>query len=560
MADLVSKEVKELGETMKKIYLILLMTLMFLGCNNSKNYEEFSINEIEELNLHKHIKVLASDEYGGRSPGSIGGEKTKSYISQIFEELDLEGLNGDYLIEVPLVEVTVNKESYLSFLHNNGERKLKQGVETVYWTKRVIEEVSVQESELVFVGYGIVAPEYGWNDYKEINMRGKTAVMLINDPGFATQDASLFKGNAMTYYGRWTYKYEEAARQGADAVLIIHETKPAAYPWQVVETSWQGKQIDLKREDMGLNRVKVEAWITYPVAKELFEKTNLNLENLKQQALDKNFKPVIMEGVKLKAELTNNIKFSNSHNVAGIKKGSIRPEEYILMMAHWDHLGTKEGLSGDNIYNGAVDNATGVAGILALAETLNSYENERSLLYLAVTAEESGLLGSAYFAEYPPIDLSNIVAGYNFDGVLPVGKTRDVTVVGYGASELEDILKAELDKEGKYIVPDPQPEKGYFYRSDHISFAKKGVPMLYADGGFDKIEGGKEAGRALADEYTAQNYHQPSDEYDPKWDLSGFVDQLTVTANMVNYLANSNRWPEWYEGNEFRSIREESKK
>ena len=392
MADLVSKEVKELGETMKKIYLILLMTLMFLGCNNSKNYEEFSINEIEELNLHKHIKVLASDEYGGRSPGSVGGEKTKSYISQIFEELALEGLKGDYLIEVPLVEVTVNKESYLSFLHNNGERKLKQGAETVYWTKRVIEEVSVQESELVFVGYGIVAPEYGWNDYKEINMRGKTAVMLINDPGFATQDASLFKGNAMTYYGRWTYKYEEAARQGADAVLIIHETKPAAYPWQVVETSWQGKQIDLKREDMGLNRVKVEAWITYPVAKELFEKTNLNLENLKQQALDKNFKPVIMEGVKLKAELTNNIKFSNSHNVAGIKKGSIRPEEYILMMAHWDHLGTKEGLSGDNIYNGAVDNATGVAGILALAETLNSYENERSLLYLAVTAEESGLL------------------------------------------------------------------------------------------------------------------------------------------------------------------------
>ena len=545
---------------MKKIYLILLITLVFLGCNNSKNYEEFSINEIEELNLHKHIKVLASDEYGGRSPGSVGGEKTKSYISQIFEELALEGLKGDYLIEVPLVEVTVKKESYLSFLHNNGERKLKQGAETVYWTKRVIEEVSVQESELVFVGYGIVAPEYGWNDYKGINMRGKTAVMLINDPGFATQDASLFKGNAMTYYGRWTYMFEEAARQGADAVLIIHETKPAAYPWQVVETSWQGKQIDLKREDMGLNRVKVEAWITYPVAKELFEKTNLNLENLKQQALDKNFKPVIMEGVKLKAELTNNIKFSNSHNVAGIKKGSIRPEEYILMMAHWDHLGTKEGLSGDNIYNGAVDNATGVAGILALAETLNSYENERSLLYLAVTAEESGLLGSAYFAEYPPIDLSNIVAGYNFDGVLPVGKTRDVTVVGYGASELEDILKAELDKKGKYIVPDPQPEKGYFYRSDHISFAKKGVPMLYADGGFDKIDGGKEAGRAFADEYTALNYHQPSDEYDPNWDLSGFVDQLTITANMVNDLANSDRWPEWYEGNEFKSIREESRK
>ena len=542
---------------MKKIYLSLLV-LIFLGCEEKSIYDNSSINKINEGNLHRHIQILASDEYGGRAPGSPGGEKTKQYISQSFKDLSIEALDKNYLIEVPLVEMTVTKESYLSLIENNKERRLKQGSETVYWTKRVSEKVSVKNSDLVFVGYGIVAPEYQWNDYKGIDMKGKTAVILINDPGFATQDSNLFKGNAMTYYGRWTYKYEEAARQGAEAVLIIHETKPAAYPWQVVETSWQGKQIDLKRDDMGQNKVNVEAWITYPIAKEIFTNAKLDLVELKQQALQKDFQPVAIPGVKLKASLVNQINFSISHNVAGIKKGTTPPEEFILIMAHWDHLGTKEGLSGDNIYNGAVDNATGIAGILELARTLSASENQRSLLFLAVTAEESGLLGSAYFAEYPPIELSNIVAGYNFDGVLPVGKTKDVIVVGHGASELEDILQRELEKVGKYIVPDPMPEKGFFYRSDHISFAKKGVPVLYADGGFDKLDGGKKAGRIFAEEYTAKHYHQPSDEYDPNWDLGGFVEQLTITANMVKYLANSDRWPKWYEGNEFKEIREKS--
>jgi len=542
---------------MKKIYLSLLV-LIFLGCEEKSTYDNSSINKINEGNLHRHIQILASDEYGGRAPGSPGGEKTKQYISQSFKDLSIEALDKNYLIEVPLVEMTVTKESYLSLIENNKERRLKQGSETVYWTKKVSEKVSVKNSDLVFVGYGIVAPEYQWNDYKGIDMKGKTAVILINDPGFATQDSNLFKGNAMTYYGRWTYKYEEAARQGAEAVLIIHETKPAAYPWQVVETSWQGKQIDLKRDDMGQNKVNVEAWITYPIAKEIFTNAKLDLVELKQQALQKDFQPVAIPGVKLKASLVNQINFSISHNVAGIKKGTTHPEEFILMMAHWDHLGTKEGLSGDNIYNGAVDNATGIAGILELARTLSASENQRSLLFLAVTAEESGLLGSAYFAEYPPIELSNIVAGYNFDGVLPVGKTKDVIVVGHGASELEDILQRELEKVGKYIVPDPMPEKGFFYRSDHISFAKKGVPVLYADGGFDKLDGGKKAGRIFAEEYTAKHYHQPSDEYDPNWDLGGFVEQLTITANMVKYLANSDRWPKWYEGNEFKEIREKS--
>ena len=537
-----------------KILFLILISLIIQGCDQPAN-------EIKELNLHKHIEILASDEFEGRGPGSAGGEKTKLYLKEEFKKMGLPSIRGDYYLEVPLSKMTVDlNSSFLSISKNDKARILEAGPETVYWTKRVVEGVSVRTSELVFVGYGIVAPEYGWNDYKNLDVKGKTAVMLINDPGFWTEDPELFNGKSMTYYGRWTYKFEEAARQGAEAVLIIHDTAPAAYPWQVVETSWAGKQIDLKREDMGRSRVKVEGWITSEVAEDIFGQANLDLKALKQAALKADFQSVEMTGLTLDAALNNKVEFSISHNVAAVKNGYKKPNEYILMMAHWDHLGIKEDQSGDNIYNGAVDNASGTAGLLELANYFSKVESERSLLFLAVTAEESGLLGSQYFAEYPPIKLSNIVAGYNFDASLPVGKTRDVIVVGYGASELEDILKAELDKVGRYIVPDPQPEKGFFYRSDHISFAKKGVPMLYADSGFDKIDGGKEAGRAFGDEYTAKYYHQPSDEYDPDWDLSGFADQLTLTTKMVKYLADSDRWPEWYEGNEFRSIREESRK
>ena len=544
---------------MKQIYLVPLISMIFIVCNAAENDRILSGNTIEETNLHQHIAILASDEFGGRAPGSEGGEKTKQYLVNAFQKLMLETINGDYLLDVPLVEVSVNKGSYISILQNSSEKMLKQGSETVFWTKRVQENVSVNNSQMVFVGYGIVAPEYGWNDYKGMDMKGKTAVMLINDPGFATQDDALFKGNAMTYYGRWTYKYEEAARQGADAVIIIHETAPAAYPWQVVETSWQGKQIDLKREDMGLSRVKVESWITQSIAQGLFTQSGLDLEKLKKEALSPEFKPVVMQGLSLKARLNNTIRFASSHNVAAVKKGSLRPNEYILMMAHWDHLGTKEEQSGDNIYNGAVDNATGVAGILELAETLNDYDNERSLLYLAVTAEESGLLGSAYFAEYPPVDLSQVVAGFNFDAMHPRGKVKDVVVVGYGASQLEDILNRKLQKYDKYLVPDPEPEKGYFYRSDHINLSKKGVPMLYADAGIDKVEGGIIAGEQSALKYVTEDYHQPSDEYATDWDLSGIAEHLSITAEMILDLVNSEDWPEWYEGNEFRSIREASR-
>mgnify|MGYP001417290852 FL=1 len=536
------------------ILLILVLSFVVTSCSQTEN--------INEKNIHLHVKELSSDKFEGREPGTVGGELTKKYIKESFKSSGLQPIKKDFLLEVPLSKMEVNlDESYLKFKKAKDQRILIPGEETVFWSKRVKETIEVKDSEVLFVGYGIVAPEYEWNDYEGIDVKGKTLIALINDPGFKTQDPDLFNGNAMTYYGRWVYRFEEAARQGAEALIIIHETAPASYPWKVVQNSWSGKQIDLKRPNLGMDRIKVEGWITDAVAEELFNEAGLDLGQLKEDALSSNFKPVPLKGFKMNAKLSNNLSFSISHNVGGIKVGSKRPDEYVLMIAHWDHLGKRESHSpsNDQIYNGAVDNATGVAGVIELANSFKNVALDRSLLFLAVTAEESGLLGSQYFAEYPPIELSNIVAGYNFDGILPTGKTRDVVVVGYGASELENILEEELNELDMYITPDPAPEKGFFYRSDHISFAKKGVPMLYADGGVDIHDGGLEAGSKISNDYTQYHYHQPSDEYQDSWDLSGFKDHLEITRNMVLRLANSEEWPEWYEGNEFKAIREASK-
>lgn len=536
------------------ILLILVLSFVVTSCSQIEN--------INEKNIHLHVKELSSDKFEGREPGTVGGELTKKYIKESFKSSGLQPIKKDFLLEVPLSKMEVNlDESYLKFKKAKDQRILIPGEETVFWSKRVKETIEVKDSEVLFVGYGIVAPEYEWNDYEGIDVKGKTLIALINDPGFKTQDPNLFNGNAMTYYGRWVYRFEEAARQGAEALIIIHETAPASYPWKVVQNSWSGKQIDLKRPNLGMDRIKVEGWITDAVAEELFSEAGLDLEQLKEDALSSNFKPVPLKGFKMNAKLSNDLSFSVSHNVGGIKVGSQRPDEYVLMIAHWDHLGKRESHSpsNDQIYNGAVDNATGVAGVIELANSFKNIALDRSLLFLAVTAEESGLLGSQYFAEYPPIELSNIVAGYNFDGILPTGKTRDVVVVGYGASELENILEEELNELDMYITPDPAPEKGFFYRSDHISFAKKGVPMLYADGGVDINDGGLEVGSKMSNDYTQYHYHQPSDEYQNSWDLSGFKDHLEITRNMVLRLANSEEWPEWYEGNEFKAIREASK-
>ena len=520
-----------------------------------------SLSDTTDGRLRYWISTLSSDEFEGRAPGTEGGQLTKNFISKTFQNLNLDPVDGSYFLDVPASEITLKDSSYLTLSFRGNDRKMITGDEVVFWTKQARDYRKIRDSEVVFVGYGIVAPEYNWNDYEGIDVKGKTVVILINDPGFATGKLRLFNGRSMTYYGRWTYKFEEAARQGAAAAIIVHEEEPAAYPWSVVENSWQGPQLDLQRDDLGADRVILEGWIKDSILNDVLNFTGFDYDSLKQIALEKTFSAFPLRGLTLSSEIHNKVRYLQSHNIAAVKKGIAYPDEYILFMAHWDHLGiVNSSQTGENnIMNGAVDNATGVAAILEFAKRFSEVETDRSIMFLAVTLEESGLLGSEYFAKYPPIDLANIVAGFNYDGILPTGLTNDMVVVGYGASELEDLLENELVKSGRYINPDPNPEKGYFYRSDHISFAKRGVPVLYADGGFDLVAGGKEAGFLIEEEYRVDAYHGVADEYDESWDLDGLNQSIDVIFNISNELANSQQWPNWYDGNEFKSIRDASR-
>ena len=520
----------------------------------------FSCSVEKELstieNLHILIESLSSDNMQGRNPGTEGGQLAKNYISEQFSLTNLKTFDNSYFHEVPAVSSTVKDSSFFTISFRDRDRKLNYGSEVVFWSKRNIKNQKIDSSDLVFVGYGIVAPEYNWNDYEGIDVSGKTVVMLINDPGFDTGRLNLFNGRAMTYYGRWTYKFEEAAKQGAAAAIIIHEEEAAAYPWSVVENSWTGPQLDLQRKDLGMSRTILESWISIDVADEIFTFTGFNYDLLKEFALDKTFQAFEMKGLSLTSNINSDISYFSSHNLIGYKEGVSKPDEYLIFMAHWDHLGVNKDLTGDQIFNGAADNAAGVAAVIELARKFDQVQTERSIIFTALTLEESGLLGSAYLAENPPVDLANIVAGFNFDRILPTGKTKDMAVIGYGASELEDILEAELEKEGRYINPDPNPEKGYFYRSDHISFAKKGVPVLYADDGFDLEIGGIEKGFNEIYDYTNYRYHGVDDEYDPTWNLEGFEQTINTLFNISFELSNSNDWPNWYEGNEFRETRD----
>ncbi|MBB4658716.1 M28 family metallopeptidase [Parvularcula dongshanensis] len=514
----------------------------------------------EEL-LSDTIATLASDEFEGRAPATEGGMKTRRFLAKAFEDAGLQPVNGSYEQAVPMVELTLDpaQSSFTLTLPDGTERALSYGDEAVWWTKQVKENVSFDGSDVVFVGYGVVAPEYGWNDYEGMDVEGKTVVILVNDPGYALEGED-FKGREMTYYGRWTYKYEEAARQGAAAAIIVHQTAPAAYGWNVVEGSWTGPQLDLERPDDGASRAMAEGWVQEDVAREMFDAAGLDFEAQLEAAQSKDFTPVEMGGMTAAATLKNGIKRSESANVVGVLPGAEAPEEYVLYMAHWDHLGVGDGPAGeDHIFNGAVDNATGTAGLVTLAESFAEAEDapRRSIMFLAVTGEESGLLGSAYYGEDPLVPFERTVGGINMDAIAPTAPSRDLIVVGYGASEVEDVLKSVADREGKALRPDASPEKGYFYRSDHISLAKKGVPMIYVDKGIDLVEGGEEAGRAAEEDYTANRYHQPSDQYDPEtWRLDGLTETLTILRDTGAALAYSDAAPNWYEGNEFRALRD----
>ena len=546
----------------KKYYSIaislVLLASFFFGCAKEDQKLKAALESITAEELSKNVEILSSDEFEGRSPASKGEEKTISFLKEEFQKVGAMPGNGEsFFQELPMVEITAGPVTKLEVKSDKKSMHFAYGDEYVGVTLRVVEEVSLVDSEMVFVGYGTVAPEYNWNDYEGLDVRGKTVVMLVNDPGFATEDPEFFKGRAMTYYGRWTYKFEEAARQGAEGVLIIHETEPAAYPWGVVKNGWTGPQFYLISEDKNLSRCAVEGWVTIETARKLFESAGLNYEEIKPAAAKRGFKAIPL-GLKASVTLKNSLRQSKSNNVIALLPGADRADECIIYMAHWDHFGIDPALEGDQIFNGALDNATGTSALIELAEAFKMLEPppSRSIIFLAVTAEEQGLLGSAYYATHPIYPITKTVAAINMDALNIYGKMKDITVIGYGNSELDNYVEAAAKQQGRIVRPNPTPEKGSFYRSDHFSFAKQGIPALYTSTGIDHVEHGEEWTLAKKEKYTAENYHKPSDEFDPNWDLSGAIDDLRLLFRVGYKLSMESTFPNWKEGTEFKAKRD----
>ncbi|MEA5666130.1 M28 family metallopeptidase [Stenotrophomonas sp. MH1] len=505
------------------------------------------------------VKQLASDAFEGRAPGTQGEELTVNYIRDQMQRIGLQPGNGDsWFQDVPMTETTADPGTVLKIQQGAASRDLAFGTDMVIGTRTGQPEIRIDNSELVFVGYGVDAPEQNWNDYAGQDWKGKTVVMFVNDPGFHSNDAKLFDGKRMTYYGRWTYKFEEAARKGAAAALIVHDTAGASYGWDVVKNSWGGAQYDLPAAEDKEPRLQAQGWLSAEAARTLFTQAGLDLDKAYRDANKRGFKPVPLQA-SLSLDLKSTIAQKKSRNVVGVLPGSKRADEAVLYMAHWDHLGKHEGEEGDNIYNGAVDNATGVAGILEIADAMahQALTPERSVVFLAVTLEESGLLGSQYYVNHPTFPLDKIAGVINIDAMSVNGRARDMTVTGFGSSELEDILKPLAAAQNRTLHAESSVQSGFYFRSDHFNFAKAGVPALYADGGEDLIDGGIEAGKRAAEAYGKDRYHSPKDEYDPAtWKLDGTVEDLQLLYGVGNQLAGGDAWPNWYEGNPFKANRD----
>ncbi len=523
---------------------------------------EVSVPALSEATMKDVTKELSSDAYEGRSPGSPGEEKAVAYLIEKFKAAGLQPGNGEsWTQDVPLVEMTASNYSPLTIMADGPGLTFTHGEDFVINSYREVPKTQIANSDVVFVGYGINAPEKGWNDYAGLDVKGKTVLILVNDPDFGSEGLDgPFGGKAMTYYGRWTYKYEEAARQGAAAALIIHDEAPAAYGWDVVNSSWTGPQFQAQSKDGGADQTQGNGWVQKDVAKAMFAAAGQDLDKAMAAAKQKGFKAIDL-GLKASVSFDTAISKKNSKNVIGILKGAKRPDEVVLYTAHWDHLGRcTPAPDGDDICNGAVDNATGTAALVALAEGFNAGgAPDRSVVFLAVTAEESGLLGSKYYAENPIYPLAKTVGGVNMDAFSMAGPAKNLTVVGMGKSELDLYLNAAAKAEGRTPEREPTPEKGFYYRSDHFSFAKLGVPMVYFEGGEDLVNGGREAGAKAADDYTKNRYHSPADEYDEAWDWSGVMADLKLYYRVGRMLAMSNGWPNWVEGDEFRAIRDKSR-
>lgn len=516
---------------------------------------------ISDVSLKADTAMLASDAFEGRKPGTPGGDKAVAYIQQRMAAIGLQpGNRGQWTQDVPLVAITT-APTPLTFDGGSAPVSLAYGSDVVLWTKRQVATQVLANSPVVFVGYGIVAPEKGWDDYAGLDVHGRTVVFLVNDPDWQTtaagKDAGPFEGRAMTYYGRYTYKFEEAARHGAAAAFVIHDTEPAGYPWGVITTSWTGPQIDLDSPDKGMGRVGVEGWLTRAAAERMLAAGGQDLASLTKAAQAKGFRAVPLP-LTASATLTNTIGHSASKNVIGIVPGIRYPAETVLFTAHWDHLGRcPADKGGDDICNGAVDNASGVAGVLALAGAFaHGPKPERTVVFMSVTGEESGLLGSRWYAEHPVFPLALTAGGVNMDGLNVGGRTHDITISGGGKSDLDTVATALATAQGRTVSPEPAPEKGGYFRSDHFSFAKLGVPMFRGGSGTDRLDGGRAAGQAAADDYTAHRYHQPSDNYDPSWNWAGAVEDLDLYYAVGRRLADGHDWPNWYAGAEFKAVRD----
>ena len=534
--------------------------------DNDANAINEAAKQIEEAGFMQHVNTLASDEFEGRAPSTPGGEKTVSYLENEFNKLGLapafgEQGNKTYRQPVELMELTVTNNPPLTLSHpDNTQDVLPYKESSVVFTSRTGDASQIVDSELVFVGYGVVAPEYNWNDYAGLDMAGKTAVILVNDPGYRKPDGELFKGKAMTYYGRWTYKYEEAARQGAAGAIVVHEDGAAGYPWEVVSGSWSGAQYQLFTKDGNAGNLAVESWITKAAAENLFDKSGLDYNEMVKQATEAGFKAVSLKS-KATSQLEMTSRKSKSYNVGAVVEGRERPDELFIYTAHWDHMGVKDVAEGeDAIFNGAQDNATGTSALIELAQAFKALPQapERSVMFLAVTAEESGLLGSKQYSENPPYAMSKTVAGINVDGMSTIGATDDIVVVGYGNSEMDDYLRTVSTEQGREVVPEPTPEKGYFYRSDHFNLAKKGVPMLYAEAGVKVRNKPEGYGEAESERYLKERYHKAADEVHPEWDNGGIMQDLYAHFKIGVTISDSSEWPKWSEGNEFKAIREAS--
>jgi len=535
---------------------ILPLSLIFAATGASAA-PQISIETLKDV-----TKTLSDDSFEGRAPATPAEEKTVATISDRFRKAGLApgGTGGSWYQQVPLVELTQKPGSVLKFRGGNTPLDFTLGKDMVIHTYQVQPHLEVKDSDVVFVGYGINAPERGWNDYAGVDVKGKTVVILVNDPDWKTRTLDgPFEGRAMTYYGRWTYKYEEAARQGAAAAIIIHETEPAAYPFSVVVSSNTGPELQFDDPGGHMDQSKAVGWITNEAARRLFSSAGQDYDTLIAAAEKKGFRAVPL-GLKASVTIDSAIRRQASRNVIGVLKGSERPDEYFVYSAHWDHLGRCTPVNGDDICNGAVDNASGIAGLVALAEAFKKQgAPKRSILFIAVTAEESGTIGSEYYAAHPTVPLRQIAGGVNMDSLNVNGATRDIVLVGGGKSELEDYLTRAATMQGRTVKPEPTPEKGYYFRSDHFSFAKLGVPMLYTDPGDDLVNGGVARGTALAEDYVANRYHSPKDEYDPKWDWSGAVQDLELWYAIGRDLADSNAWPNWRGSSEFRAVRDRSR-